>query len=505
MKFLKIVTFGAILFCLAVSAHTQPLVYARVKPNSREINSNLPLLDQAQTVTPHPVPEEFASTNFAVTVNGQSIPVFHAGLNVYFASFDVTGKANVSVKPKTGDGKYVGQTSNKEAASVDKGYWRGSVQVRPLSKNIQPVLNGSTVTFSLTNAGQYSVERAGITNFTDEVLLLFANRPDENIPPLTASNVIHLKAGIHQRHIDLKSGQTLYLDAGAVLFGSINVWDAQNVRILGRGTVVYYGPQSEDHDDGWKHQKNWHPLTTHNVQGLTVRGITFVGRSRTWSLQTHTTFDAIFDNIKIIAVNPQNINGDGIDWYGGGRTKVLNNFIRSMDDCFAFFTKDSSQDMWATTRNTAGSVKDIYIENCVLWTTLANVFRIGFNGQALETDNITLTNSDIIHISKSEWYAPWALLCAVSPNSKGKGMHRNYRMENIRFEEPTALFGLQNPEAEFSGLVFKDITMSGLPVPSLVKSGTRDVRFSNIRLNGQFISGPADIPLQAGSQLNTLK
>lgn len=459
----------------------------------------------AQTVTPHPVPEEFASDYYVVTVNGQPVPVFHAGLNVYFASFDFTGKANVTVSPKVDSDKYAGQTSNKEAVTLDaKGYWRGEVSVRPLSKNVKPQLTGSAVKFSLAEAGQYSVERAGTNHetaasFKDDALFLFANRPDSNIPSLTAKNVIHLKPGIHYRNIDLSSGQTLYMDAGAVLFGGINVWDAKNVSILGRGTVMYYGPQSEDHDDGWKNQKNWHPLTTHNVQGLTVKGVTFVGRSRTWSLQTHTTFDAVFDNIKILAVNPQNINGDGIDWYGGGRAKVLNSFIRSMDDCFAFFTPDSSKDMWATTRNTAGEVKDIYIDNCVLWSTLANVFRIGFNGQALTTSNITMRNTDIIHMSKGEWYAPWSLFCMVSPNSKGKASHSNYLFEKIRFEEPIALFGLQNPEAQFQNLVLKDITMIGEPVPSLIKNSTRGVTFENVILNGKRVVAEADIPLRAGS------
>jgi hypothetical protein len=454
----------------------------------------------SQTVIPHPVPEEFASDYYVVTINGQPVPVFHAGLNVYFASFDFTGSASVTVSPKVDSDKYAGQTSNKEATQVGaKGYWRGEVTVRPLSKNIKPKLTGATVNFSLTDAGQYSIERAGTSNFKDDVLLLFANRPDVSVINLTDKNVIHLKAGIHNQHIDLQSGQTLYLDAGAVLFGSINIWDAKNVSILGRGTVVYYGPQSEDHDDGWKNQKNWHPLTTHNVKGLTVRGVTFVGRSRTWSLQTHTTFDAVFDNIKVIAVNPQNINGDGIDWYGGGRTRVMNSFIRSMDDCFAFFTPESSKDMWATTKNTAGDVTDIYIENCVLWTTLANVFRIGFNGQALTTRAITMKNTDVIHISKSEWYAPWSLFCMVSPNSKGQAKHSNYWFEKIRFEEPTALFGLQNPEAQFSGLTLKDISMIGEPVPSLIKNKSGNITFDNVILNGKRVNSEADIPLRAGS------
>lgn len=453
-----------------------------------------------QVVIPHPVPEEFVSKYYEVKVNGQLVPVFHAGLNVYFASFDFTGNADVTVTATYKSAGYSGQTTNKEFIKIEEnGYWRGAATVRPLSKNIRPTLTGNEVRFSLIEAGQYSVERAGTGHYKDDALILFANRPETRLPDLTAQNVIHLKAGIHNRHIDLKSGQTLYMDAGAVLFGSINVWDAKNVSILGRGTVVYYGPQSETRDDGWKNQKNWHPLTTCNVQGLTVKGVTFVGRSRTWTIQTHTTFDAVFDNIKILAVNPQNINGDGIDWYGGGKVKVLNSFIRSMDDCFAFFTPNSSLDMWATTKDTEGEVKDIYIENCVLWTTLANVFRIGFSGQALMTDRITMKNTDVIHISKGEWHAPNSLICMVSPNNKGKAKHTDYLFENIRFEEPAALFGLQNPETSFHNIVLKDISMAGEPVPSLLKNTTGNITFDNVVLNGKSVRSEAEIPLRPGS------
>lgn len=466
----------------------------------------LPFSTLCQSLNPHPVPEEFASDYYTVTANGKEVPVFHAGLNVYFASLDFTGTAEINVASKSGDDKYVGQTSNKEPAATDsKGYWRGSAVVRPLSRSIKPALNGSAVNFSIAEAGQYSVERQGTSNFKDDVIFIFANKPQTKLPLFTNPNVIHLKAGIHYRNIDLKSGQTLHLDAGAVLFGAINVWDAKNVTIRGRGTVLYYGPQSEDHDDGWKNQKSWHPLTTNNVQGLTVEGITFIGRSRTWSIQTHTTFDAVFDNIKIIAVNPQNINGDGIDWYGGGRSKVINSFIRSMDDCFAFFTPDASKDMWATSRNTSGEVKDIYIENCVLWSTLANVFRIGFNGQALTTDNIVMKNCDVIHMSKGQWYAPWSLFCMVSPNSKGKAKHSNYLFENIRFEEPVALFGIQNPEVEFRGLVLKDISMMGAPVSSIVKGKLQNVSFQNVTLDGKPVKKEVDIPLAADSKIESAK
>lgn len=381
----------------------------------------------SQNVIPHPVPNEFISSQYIVSVNGKEVPVFHAGLNVYFAGFDFTGQARIKVITGKQNRRYYTLAADKENQQDDpKGFWKGGAQVRPLSRNIHPQTNDSVVTFSLTEAGQYSVEQPGVNTFKDQVLFLFANRPENDRPQNGNSRVIHLKPGIHQQHIDLKSGQTLYLEAGAVLFGSINVWDAKNVRILGRGTLVYYGPQSEDHDDGWIHQKNWHPFTTHNVQDLMVSGITFVGKSRTWSVQMHTTFDAVFDNVKIIALNPQNINGDGFDWYGGGRTQIRNCLVRSMDDLFAIFTPNSSEDMWATNKFTQGEIKDILIENCVLWSTVANVYRVGFSGQALKTENIVMQNCDIIHIKKGIWHSSGQY--RYSPNAITGGRFKSSRL-----------------------------------------------------------------------------
>lgn len=454
----------------------------------------LPFTAFCQSINPHAVPEEFVSDYYQVTVNGLKVTVFHAGLNVYFASFDFTGKAELVVEKK----------SNSKSTVQSGTYWGSNAVVRPLSRGIKAQTDAAKVSFSLNNAGQYSVEKPGISNFKDDVILIFANNPEVRLPDFKNASVIRLQPGVHYRNIDLKTGQTLYLDAGAVLFGAINVWNAKNVAIRGRGTVVYYGPQSEDVDQGWKNLKNWHPLTTNNVQGLTVEGVTFVGRSRTWSLQTHTTFDAVFDNIKIIAVNPQNINGDGIDWYGGGRSKVMNSFIRSADDCFALFTRDSSKDMWGTSGNTSDEIKDITIENCVLWSTLANVFRIGFNGQALNTKNIVMKNSDVIHMSTGQWLAPWSLFCMASPNKKGKARHSDYLIEKVNFEEPLALFGMQNPEVEFKGVVLKDITMPAEPVPSIV-NGKLEVTFQNVNLNGKLVTKDSDIPLKPESKIENAK
>ncbi len=47
-------------------------------------------------VTPHPVPWEFASDRYNVSVNGKPVTVFFAAMNVHFASFDFTGQADGS-------------------------------------------------------------------------------------------------------------------------------------------------------------------------------------------------------------------------------------------------------------------------------------------------------------------------------------------------------------------------------------------------------------------------
>jgi hypothetical protein len=99
------------------------------------------------------------------------------------------------------------------------------------------------------------------------------------VPRATDKNVIWLGPGVHYRNVDLKSGQRLYLAGGVVLFGCVNVWDARDVRIRGRGAFVYYGPQSMKVDTSWKHERNFHPMTTHAALILSRLGVSDIPRA----------------------------------------------------------------------------------------------------------------------------------------------------------------------------------------------------------------------------------
>ncbi|MGB7395623.1 MAG: hypothetical protein WA913_14635, partial [Pricia sp.] len=405
---------------------------------------------------------------------------------VHFVSFDFSGNVDLTV-----NGKTVREIGVPLPISDEQGdgspVWEGDAVVRPLSRNIKVASSGTEAQFKITKPGQYTLEgnkaSQNDTDNKDMVLLLFANKPEIDAPKDGDENVIYLDAGIHQLNIDLESGQTLYLEAGAVLFGSIDVYDAKDVKILGQGVVYHNGPQSENRDTGYWRKRDWHPLTTRNVEGLTVNGVTFVARSRTWTIQMHTTYDAGFDNVKVLGINDQNINGDGFDWVaGGGRTTITNSFVRSADDAFAIFTPRGPEP--------EGIVKDIRIDNCVIWPTRANVFRAhGY------TDGFVMTNCDIIHIPKSLFNVPRALMYSINEMPRQATLS-NFRFENLRFEEPAALLGLDFEGGHFKNIMFKDIVMKGKPSPLYLNTNIDGLRFDNVRLNGKKILEKEDLSFQ---------
>lgn len=461
---------------------------------------------RASEISAHPVPWEFASARYAVTVNGKPVSVFFAAMNVHFASFDFAGKAEVKVTIQKDD---YNRSDGKTYPKPDE-FWQGSAMVRPVSRGVKATTAGRDVTFTISQPGQYSVERPGTGGFEDEVLFLFANAPEKNVPRADDPGVIWLGPGVHQRPVDLASGQTLYLAPGAVLFGGIDVWEAENVRICGRGTVVYYGPQSMNVDTGWVHRRDWHPLTTHRVKGLSVEGVTFVGRSRVWTIQLYETVDAVFDNIKVIATFPANLNGDGIDWYGGGRSVVRDSFFRTADDCFAMHPADGSialrvdpgggGHLPGTPRkephHATGEVSDITIERCVFWPTIANIFRAGWSHQSLTTRGVTMRDCDVIHISAHEWMgAADALFTTLSPGGSGDAQHSDYLFENIRFESPAALLSVNWPKAHLRNFRFKDIHLTEGANKSFLRASADAVSFENVRVAGQPATGAADLNL----------
>lgn len=416
-------------------------------------------VSMAQSLRINTFPADVVSENrYRIQVNGQSVPVFRAGMNVYLVSFDFTGTAHMQVDVEEVDRTLANAAqwhAIDEEPKHDADYFKGHAIVRPTSRGVAVHTNKNQATFDLTKPGQYSLEAPGVATYRDEVLLIFANPPEKDVPSPTGANVLYLKAGLHYDHITLHDNQTLYLEQGAVLVGAVNVWNAKHVTIRGRGTVIYQDLLQEGKDNGPYNIPNQHALTTSNVDGLRVEGVTFVVRARTWSVQLVRTQNVLLDNIKIVNVTENNINGDGIDWMDCSHAKVINTFIRSSDDNLAFLSADALKDFRPSDPARVehlGTLTDFEVKDCVFWNTYASMFRLGWTSQSLTTSNIHLDGIDMIH-GKS-------LLVIGIPKRPAHANHSNYLIENIRFEDPAKVVDWSNdPTATYRNFVFRNITL----------------------------------------------
>jgi hypothetical protein len=86
-----------------------------------------------------------------------------------------------------------------------------TVIIRPLSSEITPVINNKTITFTISEPNQYSVEYNNTPGNPKNAILIFAN-PNESFSGTTV-----VEAGIHTQNYTVNSGQTLYLKQGALV------------------------------------------------------------------------------------------------------------------------------------------------------------------------------------------------------------------------------------------------------------------------------------------------
>ncbi len=428
------------------------------------------------------VPPEIASSHFTVTIDGQSTAVLHAALNLYFLNFEARGK----------------HTTVSVTADTDN-FWSRGVEVQPWRLGIRPKINGRTITFLLPLARdrpvQISVSRPGDFLTDAEMLYIFANPPELHPPVASGPGVHYFGPGVHHENIDAVSGESIYLAPGAVVFGALNLWQVDHVRLFGRGVIVYDGPQNPADDDGWMHKRNWHCITMDNAHDISVEGITCVVRSRTWQIQMKDSRRIVFDNVKVIGANAGNANADGMDWLGGGDTTVRNSFFRAADDIFAMQT--SWEGYGPVAFAVQGSpVTNIVVENTVLSTSISNIVRAGWPGKNFEGGNFTMRNSDVLHMGLGGCGVPFALMeLWADPN--GRGESSGFHFNDIRLEDWYSLTDLEESAPGIRDATFTDIAALELParVPSVLSGDVTGVTFDNIVSAGTLATDEASLPL----------
>ena len=174
----------------------------------------------------YPVPAgEPVFEGYTVTVNGQPVSLYTARVSAI--PFN---------RPWPGKQRPLDQTELTAVLSLDMTepvqieiLWPEPVKeaiVRPISKGVAAAFEGNTVRFTIRESGQYSAE----VNGRHHNLHIFANTPEEPVDP--ADFTYYFAPGVHEvGDLVLKSNESVYIAAGAVVHGGIQAYEAENIRI----------------------------------------------------------------------------------------------------------------------------------------------------------------------------------------------------------------------------------------------------------------------------------
>jgi hypothetical protein len=294
------------------------------------------------TVVTYPgVSSILGGDNRTVTANGKNIELFKTNVNngrryttnpgfdkVSVGMFDLSGSATIEVDFKTNINSCI---------------------VRPTDKGIQASVNGTKATFTVTQVGQYSVEPNG--NANDAILLFISDiyqAPSGGVE-IVSAGLKDWGTGAHNI-----SGR-VSLAPGAVVRGHLVPQSGSTLEgrgIIDGSTHGVYGR------DGWNAVL---PIETWAANGVNISGITMLD-PKGWCMQLQNSSNITLDNIKIIDAGP---NSDGISIQSTSNVTIKNSFVRSWDDSIVIKNYGDPDS------------HDINVENCVLWTDLAQSMEIG--------------------------------------------------------------------------------------------------------------------------------
>jgi hypothetical protein len=347
-----------------------------------------PLLLHAQRVITWQPPEGEASHRYyRVTVNGVPVPVYDTAI-ASWAMFDFEGTVTVRVE------------------TMFDVRW---VDVRPRAAGITPEYVGDHVfTVTLDRPQNLSLELNG--RIRQQPLFLFSNAPETERPDRSDPNVLWFEGGRLYDDVqqEIKSGQTVYLEGGAVVRGLLFGEEVQNVKVMGRG--ILDGRKTWEMAQGRRHFVDFR-----DSRGITLQDIV-LQNATTWQITLFNCEQATIRNVRIVS---EHGGDDGIDIFRSRNVLVEGVFAHTKDDCIAIksggeYPADLPTD-------------NILVRDCVFWNSIwGNAIEIGFELYSNEVKNIRFENIDIIHVEDG---------AAMSIHNAGPAHVHHVVFENIRLED----------------------------------------------------------------------
>lgn len=243
-----------------------------------------------------------------------------------------------------------------------------------------------------------------------ENLFLFAES-EEKAPDTSDKSVIYFGKGVHDAStITVGNDQTLYLEAGAYVYGNV-ILQGDNITVCGKGVLC--GSKME-HDSEKPRQ---HLFAARHCKNLTIKDVMLID-SPTWTFSLYDCHNVVIDGIREIC---RNENSDGIDVCVSSEVEIKNIFLRNWDDNISFKARDyDGKDAFCG---------NALVKNCVFWADKAHNMIIGPEGTATaETlfDNIVFT--DIKVLNSAELMFPQGCMCVLGADNS---VIKNVTFKNI--------------------------------------------------------------------------
>ena len=397
-----------------------------------------------------------------------------------------------------------------------------SARILPSHAQLAPIVNGNTVSFTLTQPGQFAVDfcttgttctEANDTNLGNP-MLVFANPIDSTDPDPTAANVLAVAPGLSVpsgagqpqlgaaqdtlyfgpgvydlglNPLTIASNQTVYLADGAYVKGFLE-FAAGSARAAIRGRGILSGenlPKAQciNTSSGCPDMVG----SKGSTQNLLIQGITFI-QSPFYNIQITGTGSAnTIDNVKVIAWLG---NSDGLQASTGVQdpgSVIENSFVKNGDDSIKL------------------TASNLLVKNCVIWKlNNAAAFEIGAAAFG-NLSNITVQDSDVI---RAEYSWPNTSDAIFSANQGGPGNLSNYTFNDIRIENadwqlfkievlPSNFGGSNTQLGSISNLSFTNIQATDAQkFPPIFRGfdlahAVSNVSFSNVVIGGVDTPSPA--------------
>lgn len=307
------------------------------------------------------------------------------------------------------------------------------------------VRSGNHIRVSLAGADKLLVRTPGF-----EPLLIVAMPREEDPPTAGDPDVIFFGPGVHDvGRLRVRSGQTVYLAPGSRVYGTIEGYEVDGVRVCGRGML-----------DGSRHTS--HPqrifgLVFDRSRNIRVEGIR-IRECLWWVCEFLLCENVRIENLHLYSFYPIN---SGLMFDGCREVVARDCTILTYDDCICPHALNAAGNGEVVSEN-------MLFEDCLLFnlkTGSGNAIRVGASFETSEVRNWTFRditvaerNNAALISDHSDWAAVRNLVLENFHDETGEGYAVDMRIEKTRYSCTT---GYRDDRGSYDGVYFINVQTAG--------------------------------------------